>query len=182
MVVLRELPWARHHNVPSLRGVRQGLGCFSPCAPRHRDGLTDFTSRGLTRACSRQAGPAQDSVRAASSLSTCTLWKEGLCGHGPEGLQLMRISLGSTNQRCSMSRPRQTSGSRLTLRTPAAPWPDSGSVGLCGRQHGHLQLMRNVRQHQLTSQFHLVNYDVSEGSWLPQVGGSGLVGGRWLWA
>ncbi len=46
----------------------------------------------LTRACSRQAGRAPGPARAA--LSRSALWNVGWCGHGPERLQLMRISLG----------------------------------------------------------------------------------------
>jgi hypothetical protein len=50
----------------------------------------------LTRACSRQAGQARNSERAAPSSSA--LWNEGSCGRRLEGLQLMRMSLGNNRE------------------------------------------------------------------------------------
>jgi hypothetical protein len=51
----------------------------------------------LTRACSRQAGLAPGSARAAHFLDA--LWNEGWCGRQHEGPQLMRKSLGSNEHR-----------------------------------------------------------------------------------
>jgi len=50
----------------------------------------------LTRACADRPQGAATSVRTAPSVSA--LRSEGLCGRGPESLQLMRISLGSPDR------------------------------------------------------------------------------------
>jgi hypothetical protein len=49
-------------------------------------------ARCLTGACSRQAESVPSSARAQRPLGT--LRNVRLCGRGPEGLQLMRMSLG----------------------------------------------------------------------------------------
>jgi hypothetical protein len=75
------------------RMTSTGCICSSTCpeektAERQESGA----ARGLPRACSRQAVGARDAARAGPSVSA--IRNEGWCGHGPEGLYLMRISLG----------------------------------------------------------------------------------------